>query len=411
MHRPLVIIAAAAAVSGGLFAQPEIAATNAPPQLTEQRQQAIAELEREIQAIESREGPTSAQLTDPLSSLGFIYQQAGEHLLATAAIERARHVVRVNAGLYSLEQAFLFRRLIQSADALGAIETAWGLEQELLGVAERHPDTLQTAQILHETADRRIEMLMRYSSLALIAFAASLGCDQRTLDYRLPQGGPEPGCPTGIPFDAENYYLHALYILLQNEPSVSDDRPIVLRKLLRTIYTYLGDDFAVARGDRALRDFLAYQAKNAESLLARVDTLVQIADWGLLHSSYRKSDEQVLAVYQQAYDLLAEAQSEGDAALEQFFAPARPVVLPSFLDNQLASEQTQATTGHVDIAFEITKYGEARDVEILDSTSNATRADEQRLAQFVLRSRFRPRVTNGRLTDSEQVVVRYYLGE
>ncbi len=86
-------------------------------------------------------------------------------------------------------------------------------------------------------------------------------------------------------------------------------------------------------------------------------------------------------------------------------------MLPSFLDNQLASEQSEATTGHVDVAFEITKYGEARDVEIFDSTSNATRADEQRLAQFVLRSRFRPRVTNGRLTDSGQIVVRYYLDE
>jgi hypothetical protein len=118
-HRLFVIVAAAAAVSGSLFAQPEVAATNAPPQPTEQRQQAIAELEREIQAIESREGPTSAQLTDPLSSLGFIYQQAGEHLLA-----------------------------------------------------ERHPDTVQTAEILHETADRRVEMLMRYSTLALLDLAA-----------------------------------------------------------------------------------------------------------------------------------------------------------------------------------------------------------------------------------------------
>lgn len=60
----------------------------------------------------------------------------------------------------------------------------------------------------------------------------------------------------------------------------------------------------------------------------------------------------MLAVYQQAIDLL-EARPAGDAALEQFFAPAIPVVLPSFLDNPLASEQTRATTGHVDVAFEI----------------------------------------------------------
>src|SRR5688572_3401546 len=105
INRLLATAAAAVAISGGLFAQPEIAATNAQSQLTEQRQQAIAELEREVQAIESREGPNSAELIDPFSSLGSIYQEAGDHLLATAAIERARHVVRVNAGLYSLEQA------------------------------------------------------------------------------------------------------------------------------------------------------------------------------------------------------------------------------------------------------------------------------------------------------------------
>src|SRR5688572_14207668 len=195
------LLVAAFVVSGSALAQPEIDATSTESQLTQQRQRAILELEREIQAIESDEGPQSAQLIDPLSSMGAIYQEAGEHLLATAAIERARHVVRVNAGLYALEQAPLLKRLVQSADALGAIETAWELEQELLGVAERHPDTLQTAQILHETADRRIEIWMRYSSLALIEFAAALGCDERTLDYRLPYGGPEPGCPTGIPFD------------------------------------------------------------------------------------------------------------------------------------------------------------------------------------------------------------------
>jgi alkylhydroperoxidase/carboxymuconolactone decarboxylase family protein YurZ len=408
--RAATFLAAAFVASGSVLAQPESAATNTQSQLTEQRRQAIADLEREIQAIESREGPNSAQLIDPLSSMGSIYQGAGEHLLATAAIERARHVVRVNSGLYALEQAPLLRRLIQSADALGAVETAWELEQELLHVAERHPDTLQTAQILHETADRRIEMQMRYSGLALIDLAAALGCETKPPDYLMPQPVHNPACPTGLASDAENYYLHSLYILLQNEPSASDDRPIVLRKLLRTIYMFLGDNFAVERGDRALRDFLAYQAKNAEPLHARIDTLVQIADWGLLDSDYRKSDDQVLAVYQQAYDLL-EAQPAGDAALEQFFAPAIPVVLPAFLDNPLASEQTPATTGHVDIAFEITKYGEARDVEILDSTSNATRADKQRLAQFVLRSLFRPRVTNGRLTDSDRIVVRYYLGE
>src|SRR5687768_12872737 len=108
--RATTLLVAAFVASGSVLAQPEIAATKTQTQLAERRHQAIAELEREIQAIESREGPYSAQLIDPLSSMGSIYQEAGEHLLATAAIEQARHIARVNAGLYSLEQAPLLRR-------------------------------------------------------------------------------------------------------------------------------------------------------------------------------------------------------------------------------------------------------------------------------------------------------------
>jgi hypothetical protein len=121
--------------------------------------------------------------------------------------------------------------------------------------------------------------------------------------------------------------LHSLNILLQYEPSASDDRPILLRKLLRTVYRAMDvDDFAVARVDRGLRHFLAYQAENAEPLLARVDTLVQIADWA--YSGNRKSYEQVLCIYQQAYDLL-ERRSRRRRALSSF-APATQS-LPSFL--------------------------------------------------------------------------------
>jgi hypothetical protein len=68
----------------------------------------------------------------------------------------------------------------------------------------------------------------------------------------------------------------------------------------------------------------------------------------------------------------------------------------------------QPPTGHVDVAFAITKYGRARNVEILDAT-NATEADQADLVGLLKSSRFRPRLTDGEFADASPVVVRYEL--
>jgi hypothetical protein len=86
-------------------------------------------------------------------------------------------------------------------------------------------------------------------------------------------------------------------------------------------------------------------------------------------------------------------------------------VLPTFLPNPLASDQTPKTTGYIDVAFDVTKYGDSRRVEILDTTTNATDAATDRLVRLVQRCRFRPRVTNGEVADVVRMVVRYYLNE
>jgi hypothetical protein len=80
------------------------------------------------------------------------------------------------------------------------------------------------------------------------------------------------------------------------------------------------------------------------------------------------------------------------------------------LPNPLASNETQESSGYIDIAFEITKYGTSRRIEILDTTTNATDAAKDRLVRVISRSRFRPRLTGDRFAFSP-VVVRYYLND
>jgi hypothetical protein len=97
-----------------------------------------------------------------------------------------------------------------------------------------------------------------------------------------------------------------------------------------------------------------------------------------------------------------------DASIAQLFAPEQPVVLPSFEPSPLARDETQAGTGHVDVAFAITKYGRAREIEVRGA-ANVTEADQADLVSLLKNTRFRPRLTEGEFAEASPVAVRYYL--
>ena len=120
------------------------------------------QLIEQITQKESRNGPNSERLIDPLTSLARLYQEEGDRRLAVTAMERLRQIVRANYGLYSLEQAPLIRQLMRNAEAIGDIGAAWKLEQELLTLARRNSEDMRSASILSEAGDRRMDVLDRY---------------------------------------------------------------------------------------------------------------------------------------------------------------------------------------------------------------------------------------------------------
>jgi hypothetical protein len=64
--------------------------------------------------------------------------------------------------------------------------------------------------------------------------------------------------------------------------------------------------------------------------------------------------------------------------------------------------------GHIDIAFEITKYGRARRIDIVDATPNSTDEEKKGLVRFIRDGLYRPRAANGAIVDGSRVVWRYY---
>jgi tetratricopeptide (TPR) repeat protein len=442
-----------------------LAAVAPPPAALAQSALEISkELEQQVVDSINREqtlnGPHSAGLIEPLTALALLYQERGDHQLAIAIIEQLMQVVRASDGLHSLEQVPLIRQLIANEEAIGHVETAWDLEQDLLTLARRHPGDVRTVPIFRDSAEKRVDVLDRYVA-GEFPPEITLGCY-----YGWPRGddsglavnperciaGQKGSVTRALATDAQRYYAEAIAVLLRNELYSSNELRELEIGLLQTIelvFTYsrggglfdiradrepwkssfeavgelarwplpippgtvpleLGtaneNSFDYRLGRESLERLYRYEGAALAPWVTQVDAFVRIADWDLLYSRNARAIEE----YEQAYALLAERGAQ--ESIDELFAPLTPVVLPSFLPSPLIGEETEATTGHLDVAFEITKFGESAQIEIVDMTENVTAAAADGVVESLKATRFRPRVVDGELGRA-RVVVRYYLAE
>jgi len=376
------------------------------------RQQTIRVLQDEIRSTEA-EDPNSSDLISPLTALGLMYREDGEPALAVAALSQAVHVVRFNYGLYSLEQAPLIRQSIESAEAFGDHWSAWELERGLIRLALRNPDDPRTAEILRYTADRRMETLAKYKAGEFppeLIFGCYYAGPHVIHDL---DDATDRGCTSGsagaaraaLALEARDYYVRAVNILLKTHNYSSQDLPRLFRDLVAISYEY-GDP---SIGRKSLSYLLAYQATNSAPWRDQIDTLLQIADWDLLHAVGLDDMNAALAEYAHAYDLLQRA-GIAQESIRETFAPDTPVALPVFVPSPLVAEGQREDSGHIDAAVELDKYGRSRRVQIL-GTREATRAVAKHVESVIYQSRFRPRLVDGRVADRERVVVRYQLDD
>ena len=323
-----------------------------------------------IAAAEIRGGPRSAELISPYTELALFYEEASDHELALAAINQALHVVRTNFGLYSLEQVPLLRLSAQIEEARGNTTGAWGFEREVFALAKRNPNDLDAVPIFRQLADK---------------FGGPLGVQARS---------------------------EAIGVLLRHGLYASEEIRAIEMELVRDSFysvaqartTTLVRGPAYEAGSESLRRVASYQDMSGAPLLARVEALVAIADWDLLF----KEKGTALEAYEQVHALLTQegvAQSE----IDRIFAPAVPVLLPSFRLNPLAAEPPADSLGYIEIAFEIGKYGLTSGIDVLDTSTISNETVERNLVNWVRHNRFRPRADGGEIGHSAPVVARYYV--
>ena len=422
----------------------------------------------QIQEILSRDGPYSRNLLAPLTNLGLLYLEGEDYSFALTTLERAIQVVRINNGLHTLDQVPLVRQLIRIEEERGNHSAAWEREQSLLTLLRRHPDDLRTVPVLREIAGKQMAVLGAVLA-GKRPPEVILGCFYKEWpeqDAGSCHAGSKKTVVQGMLAEAQRNYADAIGVMLRQGLFGSDElRALeieILRgvDLLRSRYYQGGSERPIPmvpgyvgassiepwrsriapvaeladwtppsaselafesddnghgatrhlhlmdpyyRGRQSLRRLYAYRTASSGSSLSQADAAVQIADWDLLYSHNSKAVES----YAAAHDMLEQAGAP-QASIEQLFAPPTPIVLPAFQPNPLASERASAPTGHIDVMFEITKYGRGRAVEVLDA-ANAPDAEQQRLLNLIKSKRFRPRTIDGEFAAAAPVRMRYYL--
>jgi hypothetical protein len=367
----------------------------------DRERQLVDSIEREV----SRGGAYSEELIGPLSELALLYQEADDRALPSATIGRALQVVRANYGLHSLAQAPLISRLVANEAAAGNHEAAWVVEDELLTLAKRHPEDLRTAAIFREIGDRRVRLYSHEIPLSVVCRGQANVAGCREASNELGSNEFSVGSVRDlINAGAMTAWGDAINVFLQNRLYDSQE----LRELEQKLIALGSCD--VAR--ESYRRLMFYDEGSAETWLNRAATIVRAADSDLVCSRNQPPalKRAALERYRQAYELL-ERNAVDRASIDELFAPEAPIRLSESLPASaypMPSPAPSASFAHIDIAFEITQYGRAQRIDIVDATPNSTDDEKHALLLFVRDGLYRPRAANGAIDDGSRVVWRFY---
>ena len=376
----------------------------------------LASLGRQIEQIQSSQGINSPELVSALTTVGLLLREQGDVDLAVAAFERARHVVRVNYGLSSFKEAPLLRQLVQIEEAKGNAAAAWEHEQELLRLIRRYPGPA-AAPMLREIADKRVDVLEEYMA-GRFPPQIELGCYYAGPPRRDGLERLEGNCRSGTKWsvkqalyeEARLHYVDTIEMILLSEGGAAEEIPDLYLSAVRAMYAARNDFNTEYQGRGTLRAIHSRLVEYSKPLPRQMRALVDIADWDLLFARGRKESEAAFQAYERLYEQLRQ-QGLQQSFIDQVFSPSMPVVLPEFSPNPLAPTGAAGSSGHIDVAFDITRHGQGESIEILATTTNHTEAARLRLKDLIRRSRFRPRMANGTFEDPARVVVRYYVDD
>ena len=256
--------------------------------------------------------------------------------------------MRANYGLRSLEQAPLLRQRIRSEEGRGNFAEAWELEQDAADDGRGAPRRLARSAGL--SRDRR-QAHGRSRALSRRRISAATGARlllrrgrhlRRRSEDAAEAARPAAGCSRSKRSSTmRNATTSRAINVLLRQRRYADAAAELERNLIESSYVHggpyrprgshgscSGSTSMAAVHDRPAEPCASAQLRRRERqpLLNRATALVQVADWDLLFEHRPLA----LDAYEQTYEFLKQ-QGIPQAAIDELFSPATPVVLPTFV--------------------------------------------------------------------------------
>ncbi|MBB3168820.1 tetratricopeptide repeat protein [Simiduia aestuariiviva] len=361
-----------------------------------------------IEDIESEYGAYDPQLSQHLAALGKQYQAQGEHNDAIELFKRAMHVQRINYGLYDMGQAPILEDLIESQVALGQWEDANDRYQYLYWLNRRNygTDDPRMLPIINKLSNWHLNAyalnvsnglfyhLINAHNLYQIAADIVRNAYGRT-DLRMIE--PLRG------LTASSYFLATYQAANQNKMSVSNGSMPASEEDRAQLQQYIINSYNSGRS--AINQMVDVYSNNPDAPpTSEVRAQVALGDWHLLFGKWHSAME----IYQDSYQKLQDQQADPTTIAELF---GKPMPLPDLplIDIKFSSD---INTEHFVLArFDVTAYGRARKIEIVDAHPSDDNRIRSRVRKTLKQAKFRPRFDDGKAVDTKAVTHRYLFSD
>lgn len=393
----------------------------------------IQALEQAVRELEINEGPFSANLPQQLQSLATALQRQGEYEQAQEYFQRATHVTRVNHGLFSEAQFPYIRYSIENQLLQGNLLAADEQQRYLFYLQQRNNsgDSAALLPALEAFAEWNIFAFNAPAVIPALSLDANGPVDeamfrvQRLLNaqhiyWSIAQilvdnfGNQDPRLP-----DAEkrialtNYFFattissnaEALNLGSASVPTSASTSGLASAPMMGNLGYRQGRDALERR-----RDYLANMATTADDQEQVLRASLDVADWMLYFSRQRMKAVELYESLPAGYvDVLPPDQ------LHSILNPPYPEQLPTFIKPAwsraalgLPADLALAYHGHIDVEFELNRFGRTTGVKVLGASDPQAQEVEQRLLRKLRRAQFRPRFDGEKLRLSDTLQVRYY---
>lgn len=390
------------------------AGDNEPPGPTREALSGAVEKRLDSVSEEAAEnGERSSALIDDLTSLAALYEKLGQHDSAIAALEDAIDVIRINYGLYSLEQVGAVESLVENQEAAGQYAQAAEQRRYLRELIRRNAGDPRIVGIL--TGFAAAEMESAHSLLGVRAppeISVSVREGPASPSYGV-RPGPRLRPALAALYSARRDYATAIKAAVEAGSGNVADLFALEDAIVDTVYFEVAHPelhnqrgrpaFVGALGVDVLKAKVTNSVNFNRTGVEVAKALIELGDWYLLVAANGMALDQ----YRAAHDLLVMGGVPRDT-LDEILSPEIPPVLPVLPPGVADPGRERAPRGYIDAAVTLNRYGGVRTVEVIDASPGTSRAIEHRLRQYVNLRRFRPRFADDELIRNDEFTARFY---